>query len=294
MNALADKLPKVYGMPAGVPLAKVLAECLWREYKDDMLGLSDVEIYLPNRRSCRSLADAFLEVSDGQATILPRLTPLGDIEDDDLLETDPFILDEDPFLQPAISPFERQILLTQMILKRGDLNLSVTEAFSLAAEFAALIDKAHTENVDLKKIDTLVPADLAAHWQVTVDFLKIVMEAWPNVLAEMGKVDPAYRRNLLLAKKADALRRNPPQHRVIADGLHSCLRRFDGRHRALTERLRRLALLRSRYRPKNLGRDRRPASILFPETPLGAFCDRAETGQTISADRRCLSEQTAC
>ena len=218
MNALADKLPKVYGMPAGVPLAKVLAECLWREYKDDMLGLSDVEIYLPNRRSCRSLADAFLEVSDGQATILPRLTPLGDIEDDDLLETDPFILDEDPFLQPAISPFERQILLTQMILKRGDLNLSVTEAFSLAAEFAALIDKAHTENVDLKKIDTLVPADLAAHWQVTVDFLKIVMEAWPNVLAEMGKVDPAYRRNLLLAKKADALRRNPPQHRVIAAG----------------------------------------------------------------------------
>lgn len=212
------RLPNVYTILPGIPFAKALAAQLWAEYRDNLPALSDVQIYLPNRRSCRAVADTFLEISDGQATLLPRLTPLGDIDEDDLLESDPFILDEDPFLTPAIPMLERQIILTKLIQARPDIPMSVTEAFNLAGELASFLDRAHTEQIDLKKIDTLVTGDLAAHWKITRDFLAIIIHHWPDILASRNQADPAQRRNILFQKKIEALRNNPPKHRVIAAG----------------------------------------------------------------------------
>lgn len=212
------RLPCVYTILPGIPFAKALATQLWHEYKHDLPALSDVQIYVPNRRSVRALANMFLEVSDGQATLLPQLTPLGDIDEEDLLENDPFTLEEDPFLTPAIAPLERQILLTKMILAREDLQLAPTEAFRLAGDLASFLDRAHTENVDLTQLNTLVIGDLAGHWQVTCEFLSLIIEHWPNILTARGEIDPAARRNILLEKKIQALQKNPPQHRVIAAG----------------------------------------------------------------------------
>ncbi len=210
-------LPKVYTIPSGAPFAKILAQTLWHEYADDLLALSDVQIYLPNRRSCRAVADAFLEISDGKATLLPQLTPLGDIDEDDLFDTDPFILDEDPYLTPAIHPLERQLLLTSLVAAKPNIH-GVAEAFALAGELARLIDKAHTESVDLKKIASIVPSELAEHWKQTQEFLEIVTDAWPKYLADNTLSDPAQRRNIAVEKKIAALRAKPPQHRVIAAG----------------------------------------------------------------------------
>jgi ATP-dependent helicase/nuclease subunit B len=212
------RLPKVFTILPGVPFAKALATQLWQEYKHDLSALSDVQIYLPNRRSARALADTFLEVSDGQATLLPKLTPLGDIDEEDLLEEDPFILEEDPFLTPAIPALERQLILTQLIMARKDISVNAPEAFSLAGELARLLDRAHTEQIDLGQLEDFVTGDLATHWQKTRDFLEIVTKAWPMILAERGQSDPAARRNIIFEKKIDALRKKPPQHRVIAAG----------------------------------------------------------------------------
>jgi ATP-dependent helicase/nuclease subunit B len=211
-------LPQIYTILPGVPFARALATQLWNEYKHDLSALSDVQIYLPNRRSVRALADTFLEVSDGQATLLPRLTPVGDIDEEDLLEDDPFILEEDPFLTPAIPQLERQLILTQLILARQDIRLNVTEAFSLAGDLARLLDRAHTEQIDLSKLEDLVTGDLAGHWEKTKDFLSIITKVWPVILAERQQSDPAERRNIVFEKKIDSLRRNPPQHRIIAAG----------------------------------------------------------------------------
>ena len=40
----------------------------------------------------------------------------------------------------------------------------------------------------------LVPADYAAHWQETLEFLKILGEVWPQIRAVEGGIDPAERR----------------------------------------------------------------------------------------------------
>ncbi len=212
------KLPTVYTILPGIPFAKALATQLWHEYRDDLAALSDVQIYLPNRRSVRALADMFLDVSDGQATLLPRMTPLGDIDEEDLLEDDPFILEEDPFLTPAIPALERQILLTRLIMARDDIRLNAAEAFRLAGDLARFLDRSHTEQVSLDQLADLVTGDLAIHWQKTKDFLTIITQAWPNILHERNQSDPAERRNIVFEKKIASLLKNPPQHRVIAAG----------------------------------------------------------------------------
>ena len=52
-----------------------------------------------------------------------------------------------------------------------------------------------------------MPERYAAHWQITLEFLKIVTEHWPKVLAEEGALDPAERRNRVLEAQAGTLAR---------------------------------------------------------------------------------------
>lgn len=56
---------KVYNIPAGLPFLDLLARGLWRQAGEDPLALSAMTVLLPTRRACRSLADAFLRLTDG-------------------------------------------------------------------------------------------------------------------------------------------------------------------------------------------------------------------------------------
>ena len=51
----------------------------------------------------------------------------------------------------------------------------------------------------------LVPDEHDVYWKLTFEFLKIVREAWPAILAERGKIEPAERRDLLIAAEAQRL-----------------------------------------------------------------------------------------
>src|SRR5690606_5291212 len=92
------------------------------------------------------------------------------------------------------------------------------QAARLAAELARLLDQVQTERLSLDRLDRLVPEDYARHWQRTLDFLGLLRERWPAVLAAEGCLDPAERRNLLLAAQAEAWRRDPPEDPVIVAG----------------------------------------------------------------------------
>jgi len=60
-----------------------LARGVLAEHDGDPLALADLLILVPTRRSVRSLHEAFLRASDGKPTLLPRLVPLGDLDDSD-------------------------------------------------------------------------------------------------------------------------------------------------------------------------------------------------------------------
>lgn len=216
----AEKLPaNIFTIPAGVPFADALAAGLWRDYSHDPLALADVTLLLPTRRACRTVREAFLRLSDGQAVLLPRMAAVGDVDADDMAllyagEDDVAgVLD----LPPAIKPLERQILLARLIQSR-DSAQSFDQAASLALALGRFLDEVQNEDVSLDALANLVPDQFASHWQQTLEFLRILTEHWPSIVAERGVMDAAARRTLLLRAQIAAWTAHPPQGRVIAAG----------------------------------------------------------------------------
>ncbi len=220
-EARGDPTPRVFTIPPGCPFVDVLASGILLEIGDDPIALSDVQVLLPTRRACRALADAFLRVTPGgRPQLLPRMSPLGDIEADALmLAADDLPSGAASFDLPTpIAPMRRQILLTRLIMSRGDLGLTLGQAFRLAGDLTRLIDLAATHRLGFDRLAALVPEELARHWQVTLDFLKLVTERWPAILQELGAVDPADYRNRVLEAQAALWQARPPEHPVIAAG----------------------------------------------------------------------------
>ncbi len=224
----------VFTIPPARAFVDALAEGLLSRHGGDPLAFSELLILVPTRRACRSLAEAFLRAGGGEAMLLPAIRPIGDVEEDELLlsgAADPAgglggaLLD----LPEAIPALKRELLLVQLILgfneaRRGATDetaapaMDAAQAARLARDLAALIDQVQTERLDFHRLAEVVPENLASHWQLTLDFLKIVTEHWPAVLAEHGFTDPAERRNRVLQLQCEAWRDKPPDRPVIAAG----------------------------------------------------------------------------
>ena len=88
----------------------------------------------------------------------------------------------------------------------------------LAGELARFLDQVHTERLSFDGLADLVPGDFAAHWQQTLEFLKVLTDVWPTVVADAGALDAAERRNRVFEAQAQAWRESPPADPVIAAG----------------------------------------------------------------------------
>ncbi|PWC33554.1 double-strand break repair protein AddB [Azospirillum sp. TSO35-2] len=210
--------PKVYSIPSGAPFVDTLAAGIMERVGGDPLALAGVTVLLPTRRACRSLQQAFLRRSGGEPTLLPRMAPLGELDAGDLSLTEEELPDVPLDLPDAISPLNRQMTLARLILRADGLSATTAQAVRLGGDLGRLIDAVWTERVGFDTLETLVPADYAEHWQVTLKFLTIITELWPAILESTGETDPAQRRNLALATQAALWRAAPPPGMVIAAG----------------------------------------------------------------------------
>ncbi|MFY9288888.1 MAG: double-strand break repair protein AddB [Alphaproteobacteria bacterium] len=207
----------LYTIPSHLAFLDALADGLINRAGGDVFKLSDSLILLPTRRSCRHLRDAFLKRLKSKSALLPRMQPLGDIDEEEFYFAD---RDLNTDIPPAIAPLRRQLLLTRLVSARDDA-MPLEQAVQLAQALALFLDQVQIENCDLKKLPTLVEKErgnLAEHWQQTVAFLEILTQEWPKILASEKVIDPAHRRNLILKAQADAWRKQPPLYPVIAAG----------------------------------------------------------------------------
>lgn len=206
----------LYTIPPHLPfLDAVAAEWLDRA-GNDPLAVARGLILLPTRRAARSLAEAFLRVSGGQALLLPRIVALG------ALDEAPLALTRALDLPPAVEPAQRLAVLSRLILAMGGANgapRTIDRAWPLAAELAALMDEAERSGIDLAaRLPGAAEARFAAHWEETLKFLRIVTETWPVWLAEQGLMNPAARQVALLDAQAAAWAESPPAERVLLAG----------------------------------------------------------------------------
>ncbi|MBN9010939.1 MAG: double-strand break repair protein AddB, partial [Rhizobiales bacterium] len=170
-----------------------------------------------------------------EAVILPRIRPIGDVDEEDhLLAPTPGEGAERLILPAAISPLARRLALTRLTLawgravKRELLDLkagepllvpaSAADAARLAGDLGHLMDDMATAGKSWESLRNLVPEEAARYFQVTLDFLKIAGEAWPAFLAERNVADPAVRRDKLVRMEAARLAAYPPVGPMIAAG----------------------------------------------------------------------------
>ncbi|MDZ4735496.1 MAG: double-strand break repair protein AddB [Rhodospirillaceae bacterium] len=214
----------IFTIPAGVSFVDALAAGLIDETGGDPIALARYRILLPTRRGCRSLRDAFLRASDGRPMLLPRLVPLGDVDEEEL--TVGGGLDADAaaaFLPPAIAPLRRQALLTKLVVayyqRIGGAAPTLDQAALLAASLASLLDQVQTERLGFERLGDLVrDKNFAEHWNKILRFLAIVTESWPAILTEESALDPAERRNRLIDAQRELWERMPPADPVIVAG----------------------------------------------------------------------------
>lgn len=214
--------PHLYTIPAGVPFAENFAAKLLQQYQDNPEKLAEILVLLPTRRACRIVRDSFLRQSGGVAMLLPRLQTIGDVDDDALgLEMAALAIpgSETLDIPPAISPMQRRMILTSLILKWPNYAGHPDQALALADALGQLLDRVHTEGLDMAALPALVDeSGLAERWKLTLAFLSIVLQNWPSILAERGCIDAADRRNRLLLALAAHWQNHPPAHPVYAAG----------------------------------------------------------------------------
>src|SRR4051794_11086660 len=110
--------PAVFTIPLHLPFLHTLVAGLRAETGNDALALSRITIFLPTRRACRALREAFLRASEGRALLLPRMRPLGDLDDDELALGPADAASEagGVDIPPALPELRRRLLLTPLVL----------------------------------------------------------------------------------------------------------------------------------------------------------------------------------
>ena len=216
---------KLYSISASQPFIETLARGILAQAKDKEsssdissdISFAEWLVFLPTRRACVELRQALLRLSaqthddkKAHAVLLPRLLPLGDT-------------DEEETEQEAVSALQRRLLLAQL-----------TEAWLLAKAHAAHTSSAaaHTSSAPaasatislaraLERLQqdfaleeanpketlsadmVMVPANCAVHWHEALDFLRIVIDKWPQMLEERGLQDPSVKRVRTLSRHAE-------------------------------------------------------------------------------------------
>jgi ATP-dependent helicase/nuclease subunit B len=177
-------------------------------------------LLLPSRRSVRAMTEAFVRLTDG-GLLLPRMLPIGDIGEDEALGLFDETLEIEAALPPAIDGLQRRMLLMTLVRRwavRTRRPGAAVEMLRLADALAGTLDQLQLEGVPATALAG-TGANLGAHWGKTLEFLQLVVQEWPGVLAGLGAMDRAERRQALLGAIADRWRRKPPARRVVAAGM---------------------------------------------------------------------------
>ena len=232
--------PRVASIDAGRPFLPTLVKAFldgglvpsFRWNPDEPTALADALILVPTRRAARGLEAAFLaEIAKRgpeAVTLLPTIRPFGDVDEDEDLFAD----DGDD--EPVATPLERRLVMARLVLgwtralagslinprtaAPPSLPASPADAVRLSTALLTLMDQVVSQGVDWRRLDTLVPDDYAAYWQMTRAFLALVADTWPKHLAERGLADPAVRRHAAVRREAARLAAHPPKGPVIAAG----------------------------------------------------------------------------
>ncbi len=225
---------RVFSVPVSAPFLRTVIAALVDGRLVDGFGaraqperLAQATLYLPTRRAGRMAREIFLDELKAEAVMLPRIVALGDIDEDELAfadESERYDGAAPLEIPPKLGELERRLTLARLVAAwaKGPVLAPLVvggpaSTLTLAGDLARLMDDMVTRGVGWEALDGLVPDQLDQYWQHSLEFLRIARQAWPAHLQEIEKIEPAARRDLLIAAEAKRLtaRQDGP---VIAAG----------------------------------------------------------------------------
>ena len=214
--------PRVFTIPPHVAFVDALAAGLLKETEGDPMRLARATVLLPNRRAVRALTDAFVRLSGTGGLLLPRMTPLGDVDEDEALGLFADDMAAGAALPPSVDDCKQRLILTGLVkryLDSGGERATAVEAMRLADDLRRTLGQIVAEDVRPQALAELDVGELATHWAKTLRFLEIVLQTWPAILADEGEIDGAQRRNELLKAWMARIETAPPTEMIVAAGM---------------------------------------------------------------------------
>src|SRR6185503_11690624 len=212
---------RVFSVPVSVPFLRTVIAALVDgrlvegfEARSNPLNLATATLYLPTRRAGRLAREIFLDVLQTEAAILPRIVALGDIDEDELA-----FAEESEYggiapldIPPRLGELERRLTLAHLVAAWAKTPVSAplvvggpASTLALAGDLARLMDDMVTRGVAWEALDRLVPDQFDKYWQHSLEFLRIARKIWPEHLKEIGRIEPAERRDRLIDAEAARL-----------------------------------------------------------------------------------------
>ena len=207
----------IYNISPRYSFLDVLAKYIIETAKEQNLNIANDLILLPTRRSCRYIKDIFLKLNNNEASLLPTIRSLGDIDENGIAILDYENEGLEIGLPDAISSIERNLILSSMVkIKMKD--LSDEQTYSLAVDLAHLMDTVEMEELNFANLKNIVSDEYSEHWQETLEFLKIVTEEYPKVLTSYNRLNPIARKVKLIEKQIEFWKKYPHKGRIFAGG----------------------------------------------------------------------------
>lgn len=232
--------PNLFTIPPGVPFLSTFATHLlqgklFENFSYDSQNphlLSRCRIYVPTRRAARALRSEFADQIGRGSIILPEIKALGETEED--LGFFDAGTDADFSIKEPISKIQSTLILGELILAWKQAlpkvfseqlqsvplvaPASPADALWLADELLSLIESAESEEVDLELIDNIELDDHAKWWQLTLEFIKIARQYWPNRLVELNLQSSARHQVEMLDRQTKELELNGFDGPIIVAG----------------------------------------------------------------------------
>jgi ATP-dependent helicase/nuclease subunit B len=213
---------RVFSVPVSVPFLRSVVAALVDgrlvdgfEIRSHPERLAQATLYLPTRRAGRMVREIFLDELKTDAVLLPRIVALGDIDEDELAfaeESESYGGPVPLEIPPKLGELERRLTLAKLVAAwaKGQVLAPLVvggpaSTLALAGDLARLMDDMVTRGVGWEALDGLVPDQLDKYWQYSFEFLQIARRTWPAHLEEIGKIEPAARRDRLIAAEAQRL-----------------------------------------------------------------------------------------
>lgn len=142
---------KLATIPAHLPFLDHLAARWIEAAGHDPEAMGEGTIVLPGRRAARALTEAFLRRMDGRSMLLPRIMPIGALDETEL-GLSACGGAEALALPPAVPAMTRLAVLTLFVLKADNAfgtRPTLDQAWPLARALAELMDEAEWAGVNL-------------------------------------------------------------------------------------------------------------------------------------------------